>query len=592
MNDSKNRYGIRKMMWIVYLGLGIIIVNFASQFLITAGEYKFLFRKIYSQDLNVYPGRKSSYELAPVIKGRVYQPNYFYWPERKQYLVKGSVESPSQMDTDSGHSENKDSPGLYVLLDEKGHHLASFDTKIYEAQDRRLYFSRYSGIFFDSTYYVDWLYTGSTERKPYKQIINQEFTLDWQEFLQRFDELNAQAERKDYTDVGIVFKIKGEWILLADKWDRRIHREYTDEDPYTAIWDQTYRLSLGEETKKLEKYQPSPAVLIPLRSESEDPFRFTNAPFAAISIKRFDKKDSYFWYSTNGVAYVKIKIRNSHFKIKIPGVEKMRFLPFYNLGVRTFTLSPEYGDNLLVFVESRQNWDIGGAINPGTGVYVVREREGENFSIPNDLPEGITEKRFNRLPINLQKALINRDTAPELILEDYEIHQWLPEIELLENLKYLEIKGGLTQLPESISKLSKLQMLDLSMNKIRKLPSSFSQLKHLRYVYLSFTELEQFPAELLALPELRKLDLGHNPFTEIPPQISQLKNLIELDLSGAKVTKLPDSMAEMKQLTITTGQYSEYHEQFPEKFQHLFVNKVPHRWDPKPSNESTEQTSN
>lgn len=99
----------------------------------------------------------------------------------------------------------------------------------------------------------------------------------------------------------------------------------------------------------------------------------------------------------------------------------------------------------------------------------------------------------------------------------------------------------------------------------------------MRYVNLSFTELEQFPVEVLALPELRRLSLGHNPFTEIPSQISQLNNLIELDLSGAKVTGLPDSMAEMKQLTIATGQYNEFHEQFPEKFQHLFNDKISHQ---------------
>ncbi len=93
-------------MWIVYLALGVIIVIFAGQFLIAPGEYKFLFRKIYSQDPIVYPGQESPYELAPVIKGRVYQPNYFYWPERKQYLVNGSVESPSQMNTESGRLED------------------------------------------------------------------------------------------------------------------------------------------------------------------------------------------------------------------------------------------------------------------------------------------------------------------------------------------------------------------------------------------------------------------------------------------------------------------------------------------------------
>jgi len=248
------------------------------------------------------------------------------------------------------------------------------------------------------------------------------------------------------------------------------------------------------------------------------------------------------------------------------------------LGVRTFKQPNVDEANSLVFVEITQNEGSLGKIREGLGVYVITESQATEHPIEKDLPEGISERHFSQLPISLQKALINRDTAQTLIIDEG-LKQWLPEIELLENLTYLKINGRMTQLPDSISKLKNLQVLDLSMNHFKVLPSSFTQLTKLRYVDLSFTDLQDFPEAMLFLAELRKLDLGHNPFTEIPASINQLTHLIELDLSGAEITSLPDSMANMKQLTISTGQYEEFHEQFPEKFQHLFVNKLPNYYD-------------
>jgi Leucine rich repeat len=576
----------------------ILLYSFVTNAIGFSSDHKFLFRKIYSQETDVYPMRKSIYELTPLIQGEIYRPNYFYLPERNQYLIKSSIDFPNEMDTETGWSDRLHPTKRYLLLNHQGQVQASFDTLIN--------FSRFSGIFFAPDFYIDWLESGSIEPKAYSQIVNKDLSLSQTDFIKAFRELHAQADYVEYVSLrqstdddhesGVVFKIKGEWIILLSGLKQSyMSRENNDENPKTGIWDQNYTVMFDYYDKGPQDYPQSPALmqLIPLQSDIEDPYVFRNYPGVGdIKVNKFEKTGSESLFETSGTAYVSVKVKQSTFKFKIPHVLKLSIWPIYNLGVRSFKLSNAKVKNSLVFVEVTQNAGSFGQIREGLGVYVVTERQGENFSIVSDLPEGITEKRFSQLPINLQKALINRDTAHSLVLENYEVDQWLPEIELLENLKYLKITGRMTQLPESISKLSKLQMLDLSMNKIRKLPSSFSQLKHLRYVYLSFTELEKFPAELLVLPELRKLDLGHNPFTEIPAEINQLTHLIELDLSGAKVTKLPDSMAEMKQLTITTGQYSEYHEQFPEKFQHLFVNKVPHRWDPKPSNESTEQTSN
>jgi hypothetical protein len=556
--------------------LVILFYSFVTNAIGFGSDYKFLFRKIYSQESKISSAKKPVHDLTPLIQGSIYKPNYFYLPERNQYLVKSSIEFPSEMDTDTGWSDSRKPTRRYLLLNHLGQVKNSFDTDTY--------FSRYSGIFYAPDSYIDWIESGSTVPKPYDRIVNQDLSLSAADFVNAFREMHAQADYMEYVnlrtsgekyDAGVVFKIEGQWvILLSGLAQSYMNEKSSDENPKTGIWDHDYQLMSGYYVADIPQSPPL-MQLSPLESDIEDPYVFRNYPGAGdIKVSKFEKTHSESLFEVAGTAYVSMKVNQSRFKFKIPNVLKLSIWPIYNLGVRTFKNSKTDDKNSLVFVEITQNSGSYGEIREGLGVYVVTERQEEDFLIAKDLPEGITEKRFSQLPISLQKALINRATTHTLVIEEG-IDQWLPEIEMLENLTYLKINGRMTKLPEGISKLTKLKVLDLSMNDFKQLPSSFKKLTELRYVYLSFTGLQRFPEDLLSLPELRKLDLGHNPFTEIPADINKLNHLIELELSGAKITSLPDSMADMKQLTISTGQYSEFHEQFPEKFQHLFVNKLP-----------------
>ena len=376
-------------------------------------------------------------------------------------------------------------------------------------------------------------------------------------------------------EAAVVFKVQEQWSILLSRTAQSYMNELrSEEDPKTGIWDHPYRVMSGYYVENIPPSAPL-MQLVPLESDIGNPSVFRNYPGVGdIRVKKFEKTGSESIFEVSGTAYVSVKINQSIFKFKIPDVLKVSIWPMYNLGVRTFKLPETKNENPLVFLEITQNAGSMETRREGLGVYVVTMLKGEESPGLNDLPESISERRFSQLPIPLQKALINHKKTRELEIKE-DVKQWLPEIELLENLVYLKIQGGLTELPESISKLENLQVLDLSMNKLKQLPVSFSQLKKLRYLYLSFTDLQSFPDVLLSLPELRKLDLGHNFFTEIPAKINKLDNLIELDLSGSKITSMPDSMADMKELTISTGQYTEFHKKFPKKFQHLFVNKLP-----------------
>lgn len=105
----------------------------------------------------------------------------------------------------------------------------------------------------------------------------------------------------------------------------------------------------------------------------------------------------------------------------------------------------------------------------------------------------------------------------------------------------LELAGNLLSgtLPETISNLSSLQVLDLSTNQITgQLPSILGNMATLRQLELFGNQFSgTIPAELANLSQLTSLTLGGNLLSgEIPPQLGNLSNLTRLWLYGNQLT--------------------------------------------------------
>lgn len=579
--------------------LAVIIFSLAKSAFADVEKYKFLFRDtIYSHKPDVYPSRKADYELAPVMRGRLYRPNYFFLPDRKQYLVRSSIEFPDLMNFDTGGREAAQSTKRYVLLDDAGQLLRRFDTNIN--------FSRFSGKFFSPTHYIDWLDSGLSVPIAYERIFNQDLAMDQKSFVKKFRDLYARAEYSENVNLrvsgdelhqaAVVFKIQGRWsILLSGLRHSHMSNKYNDEDLRTAIWDQIYNVNFDyydPESKQEDPYPASPPSLklVPLETETGNPYLHKNIiGMGDIVVDKYSTDYSTGWNGimelkgvpiyipgeSYGIAYVQLKLHKNRFYFKVPNVEKFPVLPLYNLGIRIFKLPKTLGEeSSLVFMESTQNGGVGNVDRAGGGVYVVRERLGENFPVVNDLPPGISEKRYAQLPISLQQALLDIEHTTDLVIDDGTMSRWLPEIELLKNLTYLKIQAGLKELPDGIAALKKLRILNLSSNHyLQKISPKISELKELQSFDASVNKLTYFPAGLTALPKLKTLNLGMNEFTEIPPDIARLKNLQIMELDWVNVSSLPDSMADMKQLYISVGNDSDFSKRFPEKFQHLFIHK-------------------
>jgi internalin A len=136
----------------------------------------------------------------------------------------------------------------------------------------------------------------------------------------------------------------------------------------------------------------------------------------------------------------------------------------------------------------------------------------------------------------------------------------------------LDLGGlGLTELPESIGQLSRLQKLFLSNNQLTSLPESIGQLNHLRELELNFipqlilersigklnelqvlsavaNQLEVFPEWISQLSQLRQIYFQSNNFQSLPNSLGVLKELRILCVWGNKLVALPDSIGSLHKL--------------------------------------------
>ncbi|GGF21359.1 leucine-rich repeat domain-containing protein [Flavobacterium limi] len=393
------------------LGLFFIVTNKKI------AKYKYLFR-------NTILSSSKKYELAPVLRGRIYYPRYFYIPSLKQYLVYSDVDETG--DFREYQNENKSDGKAYALLDETGNNLTVLQTS--------LSFSNRSGCFYGPASYIPLLETGRTKELPYDQIYNAALDLGRRDFEKLFIQLYTSSEYIEYINLrllgdqiheaGVIFKKGGKVeILLSGVRDSRMIRRFY-EDRTVNDFDDYYLPDISNK----ETFPPSEPEIEMIRLETTNTNPFVhwrtgfNREFTIVNyrkefseglqgVARYGCIPIYTLGESVGTAYVRFRARGETFRIKILEVPKISFVPAYNLGLRTFQLPKNIRtQNSLVFMESAQN---GGSNRLGGGVFVVRNSTNtDSFA---DLPQGMTEKYFNTLPLNVQNALLNEKNGEKLL---------------------------------------------------------------------------------------------------------------------------------------------------------------------------------
>jgi internalin A len=139
----------------------------------------------------------------------------------------------------------------------------------------------------------------------------------------------------------------------------------------------------------------------------------------------------------------------------------------------------------------------------------------------------------------------NRSTTRDSISKP----ETLVEKALRERAKKLDLSGrGLTELPETIERLTEIEELDLSRNELTDLPEFLGVLTSLEKLNLGGNRLGELPESVGQLAQLRWLNLYDNQLSYLPKSIAQLTQLEGLSLQGNRLTRLPESIGQLTQL--------------------------------------------
>ncbi|MBT6483710.1 MAG: leucine-rich repeat protein [Planctomycetaceae bacterium] len=142
-----------------------------------------------------------------------------------------------------------------------------------------------------------------------------------------------------------------------------------------------------------------------------------------------------------------------------------------------------------------------------------------------------------------------RTTVRELSLRGMELTEMPESLYRLSQLQTLDLdRNRLTALPESLGRLSQLQTLSLDNNRLTALPESLGQLSQLQTLDLDNNQLTALPESLGELSQLQTLLLDNNQLTALSESLGQLSQLQELYLQRNQLTALPESLGLLSQL--------------------------------------------
>nr|CAH0109694.1 unnamed protein product [Daphnia galeata] len=112
-------------------------------------------------------------------------------------------------------------------------------------------------------------------------------------------------------------------------------------------------------------------------------------------------------------------------------------------------------------------------------------------------------------------------------------------------LRWLKLdQTGLTEAPEELGKLQKLEHLSLKRNKIDKVYGEVTTLPCLRSLNLRYNCLRSssLPQDIFQVEELTTLDLSHNNLRQVPDGLERAKSLLVLNLSHNNIEAIPSQL--------------------------------------------------
>ncbi len=194
--------------------------------------------------------------------------------------------------------------------------------------------------------------------------------------------------------------------------------------------------------------------------------------------------------------------------------------------------------------------------------YIDLVTDEEKYSLLEDEEEleaiiGIERELGERVkldtPYNYFKRgmVLRKGIVTELFLRGCNLRSVPKDIKRLKNLRVLRLSHNLiSELPDWIGELTKLESLNLSTNNLEEIPESIGALKSLKKLIIYANQLKIIPPSMSDLTSLEELDLHRNQIEALPDSIGNLGVLKKLLLSDNNLKSLPESMAKLTSLEL------------------------------------------
>ena len=119
----------------------------------------------------------------------------------------------------------------------------------------------------------------------------------------------------------------------------------------------------------------------------------------------------------------------------------------------------------------------------------------------------------------------------------------------LSSLQELDLRDtNISTVPETIGNLSSLKALDLSRTNISAVPETITRLSSLQMLYLGYTKISEVPETITRLSSLQTLYLYNTPIREVPETIGNLSSLKALNLSNTQIRAVPETITRLSSL--------------------------------------------